>query len=84
MNRSRSFCESNDLAKVKTSDMVQGKWTRWISRCLRGKALSQQVKARDTSVGVQTEMWLQFTSRSSKTYVRPLIWKIENDIFEDG
>ena len=74
-NRSRSFWESSDLAKEKTSDMVHGRWTRWISRWRRGRARSQQLKARDTSVGVQTEMWLQFTSLSSKTYVNPLIWK---------
>ena len=72
-NRSRSFCESKDLAKEKTRDMVQGKWTKWISRCRSGKARSQQLNAFDTSDGVQTEMWLQLTSLSSKTYVSPLI-----------
>lgn len=72
-NRSRSFCDSSDFAKEKTSDMVHGRCTRWISLCRRGRALSQQPKALETSDGVQTEMWLQFTSRSSNTYVSPLI-----------
>ena len=42
--------------------------------CLMGRARSQQLKALETSVGVQMEMWLQLTSFSSKMYVKPRTW----------
>ena len=47
-------------------DQAHGRWRKWMSLCLMGNALSQQLNALDTSLGVQMGMWLQLTSFLSK------------------
>ena len=74
LNLCRIFSLSRLLANWKIKFIVHGRWRKWISLCLIGRALSQQAKALETSDGVQIEIWLQLTSFSSKTYVNPLTW----------
>ena len=67
LNRLLIFSLSRLLANWKISDMVQGRLRKLMSLCLIGKARSQQLKAFETSDGVQIDRWLQLTAFSSNT-----------------